>query len=175
MYRAGFATSQESYEKAAYSLFAMLDELNERLATRRYLFGSKPVETDWRLFVTLIRFDPVYVGHFKCNLRRIFDYPNLYGYLRDLYQIPGVASTVDFDHIKRHYYYTHDDINSTHRPNWPTAVSEQPHRQRKAWLTRASQNNLSSCRATEPCDRKQVRRLGSIVREHRKHLSRPVS
>jgi len=113
VYQAGFATSQSAYEEAAYRVFAMLDRLEERLATRRYLFGKKPVETDWRTFVTLIRFDPVYVGHFKCNLRRIVDYPNLYGYLRDLYQIPGIAQTVDFDHIKRHYYCTHDDINPT--------------------------------------------------------------
>lgn len=113
VYQAGFATSQAAYENAAYRVFATLDRLEERLATRRYLFGPQPVETDWRLFVTLIRFDPVYVGHFKCNLRRIFDYPNLYGYLRDLYQYPGVAQTVDFDHIKRHYYVTHDDINPT--------------------------------------------------------------
>jgi putative glutathione S-transferase len=113
VYRAGFATAQSAYEQAAYRLFATLDMLEERLATRRYLFGAQPVETDWRLFVTLIRFDAVYVGHFKCNLRRIVDYPNLYGYLRDLYQIPGVAETVDFDHIKRHYYVTHDDINPT--------------------------------------------------------------
>ncbi len=113
VYRAGFATAQEVYEEAAYRVFATLDELEQRLATRRYLFGPHPVETDWRLFVTLIRFDPVYYGHFKCNLRRIVDYPNLYGYLRDLYQVPGIAQTVDFDHIKRHYYMTHDDINPT--------------------------------------------------------------
>ena len=114
VYRAGFATRQHAYEAAAKRLFASLDELDVRLATRRYLFGSQhPLETDWRLFVTLVRFDAVYVGHFKCNLRRIADYPNLSGYLRDLYQVPGVAETVNFDHIKRHYYLTHDDINPT--------------------------------------------------------------
>lgn len=113
VYRAGFATRQHAYEQAAREVFATLDELDERLATRRYLFGPEPVETDWRLFVTLIRFDPVYFGHFKCNLRRIVDYPNLSGYLRDLYQVPGVAATVNFDHIKRHYYVTHDEINPT--------------------------------------------------------------
>ena len=113
VYKAGFATSQASYEAAAYALFASLDELDKRLSTRRFLFGPRPLESDWRLFVTLVRFDPVYVGHFKCNLRRIADYPNLSGYLRDLYQIPGIAPTVNFDHIKRHYYYTHDDINPT--------------------------------------------------------------
>jgi putative glutathione S-transferase len=113
VYRAGFATAQRVYERAAYRVFETLDALEERLAPRRYLFGDRPVETDWRLFVTLVRFDPVYYGHFKCNLRRIKDYENLYGYLRDLYQIEGVAETVNFDHIKRHYYYTHDDINPT--------------------------------------------------------------
>ncbi len=113
VYRAGFATGQRAYERAAYRLFETLDEMEERLATSRYLFGSRPLETDWRFFVTLVRFDAVYYGHFKCNLRRIADYPNLYGYLRDLYQIDGIAETVNFDHIKRHYYYTHDDINPT--------------------------------------------------------------
>jgi putative glutathione S-transferase len=113
VYEAGFATSQGAYEAAAYRIFASLDALDARLADRRYLFGSRPVETDWRLFVTLIRFDPVYVGHFKCNLRRIADYPHLAGYLRDLYQREGIAETVNFDHIKRHYYMTHDEINPT--------------------------------------------------------------
>ncbi len=113
VYRAGFATKQGAYEAAAFRLFESLDEMERRLETRRYLFGSAPVESDWRFFVTLIRFDAVYYGHFKCNLRRILDYPNLYGYLRDLYQHDCVAKTVDFDHIKRHYYYTHDDINPT--------------------------------------------------------------
>jgi putative glutathione S-transferase len=113
VYRAGFATSQDAYERAALEVFASLDELEERLSRSRYLFGERPVETDWRLFVTLVRFDPVYFGHFKCNIREIAQYPNLFGYLRDLYQIPGIAQTVNFDHIKRHYYYTHDDINPT--------------------------------------------------------------
>jgi putative glutathione S-transferase len=113
VYRAGFATTQAAYEEAAYALFETLDRMERRLSQRRYLFGARPVETDWRFFVTLVRFDAVYFGHFKCNLRRIADYPNLYGYLRDLYQIDGVAATVNFDHIKRHYYGTHDDINPT--------------------------------------------------------------
>jgi glutathionyl-hydroquinone reductase len=113
VYRAGFATSQKAYERAVYPLFETLDQLDSRLADRPYLFGDSPLETDWRLFVTLIRFDAVYHGHFKCNIRRIVDYPNLYGYLRDLYQIDGIANTVNFDHIKRHYYFTHDDINPT--------------------------------------------------------------
>lgn len=113
VYRAGFATSQRAYERAVGRLFDALDGLEARLADRRYLFGGRPVETDWRLFVTLVRFDAVYHGHFKCNLRRIADYPNLSGYLRDLYQYDGVAETVNFDHIKRHYYVTHSDINPT--------------------------------------------------------------
>lgn len=113
VYKAGFATTQVEYERAAREVFVMLDELEERLGKRRYLFGASPLETDWRLFVTLVRFDAVYFGHFKCNLRRIVDYPNLYAYLRDLYQVDGVAQTVNFDHIKRHYYMTHEQINPT--------------------------------------------------------------
>jgi putative glutathione S-transferase len=111
VYRAGFATEQDAYATAAQSVFNELDRLELRLAKSRFLLGTLPVETDWRLFVTLIRFDAVYVGHFKCNLRRIVDYPNLWGYLRDLYQFRDVAATVNFDHIKRHYYMTHDEIN----------------------------------------------------------------
>ena len=113
VYRSGFATDQATYERAARTVFETLDALEERLATSRYLVGAIPLETDWRTFVTLIRFDAVYVGHFKCNLRRIYDYPNLFGYLCDLYQYEGIGETVDFDHIKRHYYATHDDINPT--------------------------------------------------------------
>ncbi len=113
VYRAGFAVSQNAYERGCARVFAALGELEERLATSRYLFGARIVETDWRLFCTLIRFDAVYYGHFKCNLRRIVDYPNLQGYLLDLYQQPGIAETVNIDHIKRHYYVTHDDINPT--------------------------------------------------------------
>lgn len=113
VYRAGFATTQKSYDSAVRGLFDALDELDDRLSRQRYLFGDRIVETDWRLFVTLIRFDAVYHGHFKCNLRRIVDYSNLYGYVKDLYQHEGVSTTVNFDHIKRHYYVTHDDINPT--------------------------------------------------------------
>jgi putative glutathione S-transferase len=113
VYRAGFATQQRAYERAARDVFDMLDQLEQRLAGRRFLFGRNPVETDWRLFCTLVRFDVVYHGHFKCNVRRIVDYPNLQGYLQDLYQLPGVAQTVNFDHIKRHYYMTHTEINPT--------------------------------------------------------------
>lgn len=131
VYRAGFATSQAAYEEAARTLFAALDELEARLASSRYLFGDRPVETDWRLFVTLVRFDPVYFGHFKCNLREIAQYPNLFGYLRDLYQIPGVAQTVNFDHIKRHYYMTHDEINPTRIvPIGPLQDLNAPHGRR---------------------------------------------
>jgi putative glutathione S-transferase len=113
VYKSGFATSQQAYERACRTLFAALDELDVRLSTRRYLFGYRIAEADWRLFCTLIRFDAVYHGHFKCNIRRILDYHNLQGYLLDLYQQPGIAETVNFDHIKRHYYFTHDDINPT--------------------------------------------------------------
>jgi putative glutathione S-transferase len=110
VYRAGFATTQEAYEEAFLELFAALDELERRLASRRYLCGAL-TEADWRLFTTLVRFDAVYYSHFKCNLRRIADYPNLANYLRDLYQMPGIAETVDLDHIKRHYYGSHKHIN----------------------------------------------------------------
>ena len=128
VYKAGFASSQQAYEKACRALFAALDELEARLATRRYLFGSRNVEADWRLFCTLVRFDAVYHGHFKCNVRRIVDYPNLDGYLRDLYQQPGIAETVNFDHIKRHYYITHDDINPTRIvPIGPALDLTRPH------------------------------------------------
>lgn len=113
VYRTGFATSQEAYESAVEKLFGTLDELDRRLADRRYLVGSRLTEADIRLFTTLVRFDAVYVGHFKCNLRRIADYEHLSGYLRDLCQTDGFGETVDFDHIKRHYYETHDSINPT--------------------------------------------------------------
>lgn len=113
VYKAGFATTQAAYEEAFDALFAELDALDRLLRGRRFLVGERRTEADWRLFTTLIRFDAVYVGHFKCNLRRIVDYPALWPYLRDLYQTPGVAETVDFDHIKRHYYVTHDSINPT--------------------------------------------------------------
>ncbi|SEL39776.1 putative glutathione S-transferase [Colwellia chukchiensis] len=113
VYRAGFATSKAAYEEAVVELFAALDVLEQKLATQRFLAGNVQTEADWRLFTTLIRFDPVYVGHFKCNLKRIADYPVLSAYMRDLYQTPGIAETVNFDHIKRHYYFSHDMINPT--------------------------------------------------------------
>lgn len=112
VYRAGFAATQVAYEEAFDELFATLDWLEERLGGQRFLVrGPEPTEADWRLFVTLVRFDAVYVGHFKCNLRRIADYPALSAYVRDLYQQPGIAGTVDFDHIKRHYHMTHASLN----------------------------------------------------------------
>lgn len=113
VYRAGFATRQRGYEHACRLVFTALDEMEARLTSSRYLFGARAVESDWRLFCTLVRFDSVYYGHFKCNLRRILDYPSLQGYLMDLYQLPGIAETVNFDHIKRHYYMTHGAINPT--------------------------------------------------------------
>lgn len=113
VYRAGFATSQAAYEEAFHDVFAALDKLEARLAHQRYLVGGLTTEADWRLFTTLARFDPVYVGHFKCNLRRIADCPNLSNYLRDLYQVPGVAGTVNMHHIKAHYYGSHETINPT--------------------------------------------------------------
>ncbi|ROO29031.1 glutathione S-transferase [Salinisphaera orenii MK-B5] len=113
VYKAGFATTQSAYEDAFETLFATLDALDARLAERRYLAGSRVTEADWRLLVTLVRFDVVYVGHFKCNLRRIADYPHLSGYLRELYQMPGIAETTNFDHIKQHYYRSHGTINPT--------------------------------------------------------------
>jgi len=113
VYKSGFATSQEAYEEAVYPLFETLDKIEAHLATNRYLAGSQLTEADWRLFTTLVRFDPVYVGHFKTNIRRIEDYENISGYLRELYQVPGVAETVNMDHIKRHYYESHLMINPT--------------------------------------------------------------
>jgi len=113
VYRAGFATTQNAYEDAVTELFEALDHWNEVLQSQRYLCGDVITEADWCLFTTLVRFDPVYVGHFKCNLRRIVDYPNIWNYLKELYQVPGVAGTCNFDHIKKHYYQSHSGINPT--------------------------------------------------------------
>ncbi len=113
VYKAGFATTQEAYEEAVTDLFEALDKLEERLSGQRYLAGDRITEADWRLFTTLVRFDPVYVGHFKCNIRRLVDYPNLWAYTRDLYQQPGIAETVNLEHIKKHYYVSHKSINPT--------------------------------------------------------------
>ncbi|MGF1718840.1 glutathione S-transferase family protein [Vibrio kyushuensis] len=113
VYRAGFATTQTAYDEAVVDVFNALDTLEERLSTKRYLMGNTITEADWRLFTTLVRFDAVYVGHFKCNLKRIVDYPNIWGYLRDLYQVEGVAETVNIPYIKAHYYGSHETINPT--------------------------------------------------------------
>jgi len=113
VYRAGFATTQQAYEEAFRALFAALDQIEKRLAGSRYVAGNRLTEADWRLFTTLLRFDAVYFSHFKCNLRRIADYPNLSNYLRDLYQVPGIAETCDLDHIKRHYYGSQRQVNPT--------------------------------------------------------------
>ena len=132
VYKAGFATRQRPYEISCRRLFEALDEMETRLSRNRYLFGNKIVEADWRLFCTLVRFDVVYYIHFKCSLHRIIDYPNLQGYLMDLYQQPGIAETVNFDHIKRHYYMTHTEINPTRIvPLGPIIDLSQPHRREK--------------------------------------------
>ncbi|QTL37774.1 MULTISPECIES: glutathione S-transferase family protein [Pseudoalteromonas] len=128
VYKAGFATEQAAYEEAVQALFDALEQLEQRLSTQRYLVGDTLTEADWRLFTTLIRFDSVYHGHFKCNLKQIEDYPNLAGYIRELYQWPNVAETVDFYHIKRHYYFSHTMINPTQVvPVGPDIDYTQPH------------------------------------------------
>ncbi len=128
VYKCGFATSPEAYEEAFAALFSALDWCEERLTQSRYLAGETITEADWRLFTTLVRFDAVYVGHFKCNLRRIEDYPALSHYTRELYQWPGVRETTYMDHIKRHYYYSHDNINPTRIvPTGPALTLDGPH------------------------------------------------
>ena len=129
VYRSGFATSQEAYDEAVTELFATLDDLEERLSRQRYLVGDRITEADWRLFTTLVRFDSVYVGHFKCNLRRLADSPHLWGFTRELYQWPGIAGTVDFHHIKHHYYGSHESVNPTRIvPQGPIIDWMEPHR-----------------------------------------------
>jgi len=128
VYRCGFATTQAAYERAFDRLFNELDKLEQNLSGNRYLLGKQITESDWRLFTTLIRFDAVYVGHFKCNLKRIADYPNLSNYLIELYQVPGIAETIDIDYIKRHYYYSHTGINPTQLiPKGPALNFDLPH------------------------------------------------
>ena len=128
VYKAGFATTQDAYEEAVTILFDALDTLEVRLAAQRYLVGDILTEADWRLFTTLVRFDAVYVGHFKCNVRRIIDYPNLWGYLRDLYQVTGVKETINMQHIKAHYYTSHATINPTCIiPVGPVINFDEPH------------------------------------------------
>jgi putative glutathione S-transferase len=144
VYRAGFATTQEAYEEAVRPLFDTLDWLEELVAVRRYLTGDRLTEADWRLFTTLIRFDPVYVGHFKCNVRRIVDYPNLWAYTRSLYQMPGIKETVNFDHIKRHYYQSHRTLNpSGIVPVGPVIDYAAPHgRDRPGPVRRPAANSV---------------------------------
>ncbi len=128
VYKSGFASTQAAYEEAVVPLFQTLDWLEGLLASNRYLTGDTLTEADWRLFTTLVRFDPVYVGHFKCNLKRIADYPNLSNYLRELYQHKGVAQTVHMDHIKHHYYASHDTVNpSGVVPLGPEMDLDAPH------------------------------------------------
>lgn len=128
VYKCGFATSQEAYEENFLALFETLDWIEDRLSRQRYLAGDRITEADWRLFTTLVRFDPVYYGHFKCNRRRIVDYPNLWAYARELYQVPGVAETVNFFHIKHHYYMSHKTVNPTGIvPLGPEIDFEAPH------------------------------------------------
>ncbi|CAN5654045.1 glutathione S-transferase family protein [soil metagenome] len=128
VYRSGFATTQGAYEEAVTDVFDALDHWEEVLSTSRYLCGDRITEADWCLFPTLVRFDAVYSGHFKCNLRRVMDYPNLWGYLKDLYQKPGVADTVNMDHIKKHYYRSHESINPTRIvPKGPVLDFTEPH------------------------------------------------
>lgn len=128
VYRCGFARTQEAYDEAVTALFETLDDLEERLARQRYLAGGRITEADWRLFTTLVRFDPVYHGHFRCNLHRLIDYPNLWNYTRELYQTPGVAETVNLFHIKQHYYGSHESINPTRIvPKGPEIDYSQPH------------------------------------------------
>lgn len=128
VYKAGFATTQRAYEQAVMPLFATLDELDQHLSHHRYLAGEQITEADWRLFTTLIRFDTVYYSHFKCNIKRITDYPNLSGYLRELYQWPGIKDTINMAHIKQHYYRSHLNINPTGIvPVGPDLDLERPH------------------------------------------------
>ena len=132
VYKSGFATTQQAYEEAIGPLFATLDWLDERLSNHRFLMGDQITEADWRLFTTLVRFDPVYVGHFKCNLRRIADFTNLSGYVRDLYQQPGIADTVNMEHIKNHYYVSHETINPSRVvPVGPHTDFSLPHNRSK--------------------------------------------
>jgi putative glutathione S-transferase len=128
VYICGFATTQEAYEEAVTALFAALDQIDLRLSGSRYLVGENLTEADWRLFTTLLRFDPVYVGHFKCNIKRLVDYPNLWAYTRELYQVPGVADTIHLDHIKEHYFRSHGSINpSGVVPVGPEIDFSEPH------------------------------------------------
>ena len=137
VYRAGFARTQEAYEEAVTAVFRVLDILEARLENQRYLTGDQITEADWRLFTTLLRFDPVYVGHFRCNIRRLVDYPILWGYARDLYQVPGVADTVNLGYIRQHYYRSHESVNPTRIvPIGPKIDFTQPHDRERLSNTR---------------------------------------
>jgi putative glutathione S-transferase len=128
VYKAGFATTQAAYDAAVGALFESLDWLEDRLASRRFLTGARITEADWRLFTTLVRFDPVYVGHFKCNIRCLREYPNLWGYMLELYQRPGIAGVTRLDHVKYHYYASHETINPTGIvPAGPALDLDAPH------------------------------------------------
>lgn len=149
VYRAGFATKQEAYDRAFDDLFNTLDDLEERLSKQRYLVGSQITEADWRLFTTLVRFDPVYYNHFKTNKKRLIDYPNLWAYTRELYQVPGVLQTVNMDHIKYHYFASHKSVNPTGIvPKGPVLDFMQPHGREKIVeamtfiLTKKGENNV---------------------------------
>ena len=139
VYRCGFATTQTAYNEAFEQLFSALDKLDANLGQQRYLVGDQISEADWRLFTTLIRFDAVYVGHFKCNRQRIADYDNLSNYLRELYQVPGIAETVNMEHIKQHYYYSHDTINPSRVvPKGPALDFDTPHDRNNIKLRRSA-------------------------------------
>jgi putative glutathione S-transferase len=149
VYRCGFAGTQAAYAAAVQRLFAALDVLEDRLSGSRFLVSNAQTEADWRLFTTLIRFDAVYHGHFKCNLRRIEDFPNLSSYVRDLFQTPGIANTVNFDHIKRHYYMSHEHINPTRIvPLGPVLDFMRPHERARMEPSKgaAASFNLGSAR-----------------------------
>jgi putative glutathione S-transferase len=128
VYRAGFSTAQVAYQEAVWNIFKLLDELEERLGENRFLMGTMLTEADVRVFTTAVRFDIVYYGHFKCNVRHLWDYPNLWGWLRDIYQTPGIAETVDLDNIKRHYYFSHSSVNPSRVvPVGPSIDLRTPH------------------------------------------------
>ncbi len=139
VYKAGFATTQKAYEEAFVPLFDTLSHCEARLSAQRYLAGDRLSEADWRLFTTLVRFDAVYYSHFKCNLRRIVDHPNLWDYVRELYQIPGIAETVDMTHIKRHYYASHETVNPTRIvPLGPEIDFSEPHGRARLGVSKPS-------------------------------------
>jgi len=163
VYKAGFATHQRPYEISCQKLFDALDEMEKRLSKSRYLFGRRIVEADWRFFCTLIRFDVVYHGHFKCNLRRIIDYPNLQGYLLDLYQQPGICETVSVDHIKRHYYMTHEEISLSRTGARNCSQGTQNHWALEIWINSGGEaGGLCPWTMASVCDRRSCRRRPGV-------------